>query len=189
MPSVAKPFHGSSAAGQLVDWESALPPLRSALIVLLRRRGVAGDQAEDIVQDTLGRVWERCHQLKDPARLEAWARSIALNLLRSQQVRARNYEPIQVDVPGPWPGPLDALLAAEVTGSVHRLVATLVPREHDSLLARQFETPTFRRDSPPPSEETLRLRRRLNVAMGFLKKWSAHTSAGRYAASTFGWLI
>lgn len=60
-------------------------------------RRLVGDDAEDAVQDTLLKAFQRYHQLNDPAAGPAWLTSILVNSCRDRG-RASARRPVEVDV-------------------------------------------------------------------------------------------
>jgi len=109
---------------------------RRGILFMLRHRG-AGDDAEDICQDTLVIALEklRVGDIDDPSRLSAWLRSIAMHRLingrRTERRRATAPDCDAVskamDAGG---GPFDHLSAADNGRAVQRLLDEL-PTERD----------------------------------------------------------
>ncbi len=88
-------------------WE----PLRRWLHGLSSR----ADVADDITQEALLRAWTDLKNLKNVAKFRAWLFRIARNLLRDRyrDVRERNRERRELDLPDAGLGPLDELIERE----------------------------------------------------------------------------
>jgi RNA polymerase sigma factor (sigma-70 family) len=174
-------------------WNEILGGLRKNLLEVLARRGVELHLAEDLVQESLLRVWARSHQLRDRGRLAAWARSIALNRLRSHSVRTRPHLELPEIALAPGRGPLEAAIHREALGFLGELLASLDPQDRDTIQQRHqralvpetsrelSERGACAQKKPAPS------RRRLHAAMERLRR-RALTRPGRCTALAFGLL-
>jgi RNA polymerase sigma-70 factor (ECF subfamily) len=110
------------------EWESLLTGLRLDMLRCLRARHVEHHLAEDVVQESLGIVWRKLEQVRQPERLESWARSVVLNRLRTHLSRQRPVQPVADDLPA-FDEPLTVLLRRERSDLVDGLMSTLRPEE------------------------------------------------------------
>jgi RNA polymerase sigma-70 factor (ECF subfamily) len=111
-------------------------PLRA-----LGTRIVGVTAADDVVQETLERVWRHASRF-DPARgtLEAWAlrigRNVAIGHLRRDRSQSSGAAAVPVDVErmaDPGAGPADVAERAAVAGAVRRAVRRLRPERRAAL--------------------------------------------------------
>jgi len=110
------------------------------LYAAVRRLADTHEDADDIVQETFLRAWERRRDLKEPDALFAWLRriavSVALNALRGKK---RAHLVALDDAP-----PLAAAEGGETpmdASHVRALVERLPPRQREALLLRLEEVP------------------------------------------------
>jgi RNA polymerase sigma-70 factor, ECF subfamily len=93
--TVAKPGANVSATQQ-GDFKEAVRPHLPWLYGLACR--LAGDRAEDAVQDCLIKAYRSYHQLRDGEALPAWLRQILVNVVRDMaRHEARHVEEVPVD--------------------------------------------------------------------------------------------
>ncbi|MDQ2714811.1 MAG: sigma-70 family RNA polymerase sigma factor [Chloroflexota bacterium] len=73
------------------DLEAALATARPRLAAEARRRGIAPDAIDDIVQETLVEAWQHLNALRMPERFDAWLAGICRNMcLRWHEKHRRN---------------------------------------------------------------------------------------------------
>jgi RNA polymerase sigma-70 factor, ECF subfamily len=93
----------------------------------LRRKGSSDGEAEDLVQETLLRVWRKARSF-DPSRgtQAAWIFTIARNVQVDSVRRERHPEDL-IDLcrPPPPPTPEETLIAADQRAELNRAVASL----------------------------------------------------------------
>lgn len=98
------------------------------------------DAADDVVQDTFVRAWERLDELRDPSAVRAWLMRIASNraieLLRARKPEA---ELPEHDAPATArPGPADAVEAGMVADDLSQALRRLPARQRECWLLAQF---------------------------------------------------
>ncbi len=112
------------------------PVVRRVVAARVRDRG----SADELVQETLARVWERRDRLDDDALLPyavATARNLVVSRARTQDRHARRAHEL-VDVSSPE-RPEDSLLRGEEERSVAEALERLGEREREALLAHEVE--------------------------------------------------
>jgi RNA polymerase sigma factor (sigma-70 family) len=112
------------------------PVVRRVVAARVRDRGAA----DEVVQETLARVWERRGRLDDDALLPyavATARNLVISRARSEDRRARREHRL-IDLRSPE-RPEDSVLRDEEERSVAEALERLGERERDALLAHEVE--------------------------------------------------
>jgi uncharacterized protein len=90
---------------------------------------LVGDEAEDLVQETLLRAYLGLSQLRDPVRFEAWLCGIAVNLAKMRlRGRAREMRLVLEPVSG------GGLEERELLQLVHQAVAVLPPGQREAVV-------------------------------------------------------
>ena len=101
-------------------------------------------EAQDILQDTFVRVWEKARTYKGKSSLKTWIFRIAMNLSYTQLKRNRRWETLDVlRQRSDHRNPADE---AEMTFRRDRLadaLKTLTPRQHAVVIARIYEDLPF----------------------------------------------
>jgi RNA polymerase sigma factor (sigma-70 family) len=101
--------------------------------------------AEDVVQNTFLRAWERRETLHQPSGVRAWLFTIAHNLATNQLTRGRNADPIdeRFDLAAPGPGPEQEAASKEASELVWAAASSLEPRQYavlDLCIRRDLST-------------------------------------------------
>src|SRR6058998_1231624 len=71
------------------DWKSCFSEVAPGLLLFARQWVRSGADAEDIVQEAFVKFWRRNHNIDNRALLYATVRSVALDLIRRDNRRAR----------------------------------------------------------------------------------------------------
>ncbi len=133
---------------------------RSLYNLALRLVGDTG-RAEEIVQETFLRAWDRAETFREGARVGTWLYRITMNL-SYDYLRARRYrvavsletpvggeegeaEPLSQRLPGALPPPPAEASRHEVRDAVRALVESLPERERTVLVLRHWHGMTFER--------------------------------------------
>lgn len=115
--------------------EEGLGRLRAELHRYVRTRVADDALAEDLVQETLLRLYEHAGELRDGQRLAPWARSIARNAIVDHARRLRPQVPLdEMDAPAAEAddgAPLDEVVAGWL-----RPMLELLPADHAEAVAR-----------------------------------------------------
>jgi RNA polymerase sigma-70 factor (ECF subfamily) len=124
---------------------------RSLFRLAYRMTGNEPD-AEDVVQESFLRAYQRLHQFEARANFGSWIYRIAANcaydLLRARHRRERDEEPvpsgpdgesIDLPVPAPDPSPDRLAMSAEVRRRVNAAMSRMSTRERAAFVLRHFE--------------------------------------------------
>jgi len=95
--------------------------------------------AEDVVQETMAKVYSSLPELADKEALRGWIFTVARNqvfgeLRRTRAVRLEDEDEVWDECT-----PLDSLVSAEETEIVRRLLEELKPEYREALILREFE--------------------------------------------------
>jgi RNA polymerase sigma factor (sigma-70 family) len=101
--------------------------------------------AEDVVQTTFVRAWERRETLREPGGVRAWLFRIAHNLATNQLTRARRQDQVEdhSELAAPGPGPEQEAAANESAELVWAAASSLEPRQYavlDLCIRRELST-------------------------------------------------
>lgn len=128
-------------------FRNAILPLKDKLYRLALRITMDRAEAEDIVQDTLIRIWEKREEWPRIESIEALCLTICRNLAidRSQLKEAQNVElfPEKIDAPLAS-GPHEEAIAHESMDIVRRLIDELPTKQKEILQLRDMEGLSYR---------------------------------------------
>ena len=128
-------------------FRNAILPLKDKLYRLALRITMNRAEAEDIVQDTLIRIWEKREEWPRIESIEALCLTVCRNLAidRSQLKEAQNVElfPEKIDAPL-VSGPHEEAIAHESMDIVRRLIDELPTRQKEILQLRDMEGQSYR---------------------------------------------
>lgn len=114
-------------AGEQAAWRAIVERYSRLLFVIARSYGLAGTDADDVVQTTWLRLVERLPVLRDPARAGAWLavtarrESLAAVRRKGRERPLRGYGPSVT-------GPHHAVFGRELAGSVAAALESVPPR-------------------------------------------------------------
>src|SRR5947208_1351956 len=80
------------------DWQTSFSQLAPGLVLFARQWVHSAADAEDIVQEAFVKFWRRNHNVTNRALLYATVRSVALDLIRRDNRRARREREAGVDL-------------------------------------------------------------------------------------------
>lgn len=156
-------------AGQASAWSLLVRRYQRLVFTVPRRAGLGADDAADVFQHTLTRLYEHLDRLDDPTRLRAWlvttARHETLRFLRSQARTPRIAEVFQTEdeadavdlLPDPSTPHDEVLGELQDLARVRAAIDQLDPR------SRQLVELLFLQDEPLPYDE---IARRMNMPEG-----------------------
>ena len=132
---------------QTLDFRRDILPLKDKLFRLALRITFDRAEAEDIVQETLIRVWSKRDEWPQFSSVEAYCLTVARNLAidRSERMEARNVEltPEAEQMPDAS-SPHERLVGKERLQLLRRLVASLPEKQRAVLQLRDVEEKSYK---------------------------------------------
>lgn len=126
-----------------IDFRYDLLPLKDTLFRLAKRITGSREDAEDLVQDTLLRLWQQRSELGEKTSLEAYAiticRNLALDRLRASERRNVSLDEESYAAPDNAPSPQQQLESRERHARLERLFASLPEPARSVLHLRDIE--------------------------------------------------
>lgn len=126
-----------------IDFQTDLLPLKNKLFRLALRITLDPPEAEDVVEDTLVKTWERRAQLTEVESLEAYCTTMCRNLAldRSEKKSAQNLslEVVQVDTADTAALPDERMEQDERLQMVSELFNRLPEKQRTALQLRDIE--------------------------------------------------
>lgn len=132
---------------QEISFRNDILPLKDKLFRLAFRITLDRAEAEDIVQDTMIRVWNKREEWSQFESIEAYCLVIAKNLAidRSQKKEAQNVE-LTPDLEEAYDafGPYDQLVNEEQMKLIHQLINDLPEKQRLIMQLRDIEGETYK---------------------------------------------
>ena len=132
---------------QEISFRNDILPLKDKLFRLALRITLDRTEAEDVVQDTMIRVWDKRDEWKQFESVEAYCLTVAKNLAidRSQKKEAQNVQltPEMEEAPEAS-GPYDQLENDERMTIIHRLVNQLPEKQRLIMQLRDIEGESYK---------------------------------------------
>ena len=122
-------------------------PLKDKLFRLALRITFDRAEAEDVVQDTMIRVWNKREEWTQFGSIEAYCLTVAKNLAidRSQKKEAQNVEiPPEMEEESEISGPYDQLVNTERMSIIHRLINELPEKQRLIMQLRDIEGESYK---------------------------------------------
>lgn len=130
-----------------IDFRHDLLPLKDRLFRTALRITLNRQEAEDITQDVLLRVWEQRDRLVGVRSLEAFVltmgRNMALDHLRAAESANVSLDDVDTDAPDAAPRPDEALERSERMQRIHDIVSRLPEAQRTALQLRDVEGHTY----------------------------------------------
>jgi RNA polymerase sigma factor (sigma-70 family) len=114
-------------AGEQAAWRAIVERYSRLLFVIARSYGLAGADADDVVQTTWLRLVERLPMLRDPARAGAWLAVTARRESMAAVRRKGRERPLQGHAPSVT-GPHHAVFGRALAGSLAAALESAPPR-------------------------------------------------------------
>ena len=133
-----------AAAGSRPAFEELVTRYGPRLLHFLRTRSGAGEDVEDLVQETFLKAYRNIGRYDPSRRFSTWLYTIAFRLAVSRH-RSKGARTLPLDPEGaehPSPGPQEALIRKEEarkSGNIWLLARTLKPSEYEVLWLRYAE--------------------------------------------------
>jgi len=123
-------------------------PLKDSLYRLALRITLCREEAEDIVQETLIKLWEQRSQWDAIANIEAYSiticRNLALDHLKRKDARHLPIDSPQTETPDRSPSPLEQTITNERFARMQQVIDSLPERQRSCLQLRDFEGLAYR---------------------------------------------
>ena len=132
---------------QEISFRDDILPLKDKLFRLALRITFDRAEAEDVVQDTMIRVWNKREEWTQFGSIEAYCLTVAKNLAidRSQKKEARNVELTpEMEEESEASGPYDQLINKERMSIIHRLINELPEKQRLIMQLRDIEGESYK---------------------------------------------
>ena len=132
---------------QEISFRDDILPLKDKLFRLALRITFDRAEAEDVVQDTMIRVWNKREEWTQFGSIEAYCLTVAKNLAidRSQKKEAQNVEPTpEMEEESEISGPYDQLVNNERMSIIHRLINELPEKQRLIMQLRDIEGESYK---------------------------------------------
>ena len=131
-----------------ISFRDDVLPLKNELFRLALRITLNRFEAEDIVQDTLIKVWNRRSDWNDIDSIEAFSLTICRNLSLDRIKRKENNNDSLEDVKGAEPlassNPQDRMIQADRVGLIKLIVDSLPEKQRSCMQLRDFEGKSYK---------------------------------------------
>ena len=132
---------------QEISFRDDILPLKDKLFRLALRITFDRAEAEDVVQDTMIRVWNQREEWTQFGSIEAYCLTVAKNLAidRSQKKEAQNVELTpEMEEESEISGPYDQLVNNERMSIIHRLINELPEKQRLIMQLRDIEGESYK---------------------------------------------
>ena len=131
-----------------ISFRDDILPLKNQLFRLALRITLNRFEAEDIVQDTLIKVWNRRSDLEDIDSIEAFSLTICRNLSLDRIKKKENDNNSLEDVKGVEPlsssNPQDRMIQADRVNLIRQIVDSLPEKQRSCMQLRDFEGKSYK---------------------------------------------
>lgn len=131
-----------------ISFRNDVLPLKNGLYRLALRITLSREEAEDIVQDTLIKVWNARDKWQDIDSVEAYtytiARNLALDRMQKAEKRATSLDEAFDDRPDSSSTPYEKTLQSDRMGLVRRLIDQLPEKQKSCMQLRDIEGKSYK---------------------------------------------
>ena len=131
-----------------ISFRDDILPLKNQLFRLALRITLNRFEAEDIVQDTLIKVWNRRSDWEDIDSIEAFSLTICRNLSLDRIKKKENNNDSLEDVKGAEPlassNPQDRMIQADRVNLIRQIVDSLPEKQRSCMQLRDFEGKSYK---------------------------------------------
>lgn len=131
-----------------ISFRDDILPLKNQLFRLALRITLNRFEAEDIVQDTLIKVWDRRSDWEDIDSIEAFSLTICRNLSLDRIKKKENDNNSLEDVKGVEPlsssNPQDRMIQADRVNLIRQIVDSLPEKQRSCMQLRDFEGKSYK---------------------------------------------
>jgi RNA polymerase sigma-70 factor (ECF subfamily) len=132
---------------QEISFRRDILPLKDKLYRLALRITMDTAEAEDVVEDTMLRAWQKREELAGYDSIEAFCLTVARNLAidRSERMDAQADELTdELPTPAQAPDPYESMAHSEQLQLIHRLMSQLPERQRSVMQLRDVEEKTYK---------------------------------------------
>lgn len=130
-----------------MNFQTDILPLKDKLFRMALRITMQREEAEDVVQEVLIKLWNQRDSLREIVSLESYAITITRNLSLDHLRRAGN-KTVSMDgeyiIPERSVNPYDSIYAQEGIRRIHALLAELPEKQRSCMQLRDFEGKNYR---------------------------------------------
>ena len=133
---------------KIISFRNDILPLKNVLYRLALRITLQHEDAEDIVQDTLMKVWNKRDDWDQIDNIEAYAltitRHLALDKLKRADSRISSIDATEVSETAPVNNPYNRIIDSDRLQLVKKLMDELPEKQRSCMQLRDFEGKTYR---------------------------------------------
>ena len=131
-----------------ISFRNDVLPLKDVLYRLALRITLSHEEAQDIVQDTLIKVWNKRDDWQSLDNIEAFSmticRNLALDALKKKGNNNESLEQEQIDTPDRTSNPHELMIQKDRIEMVRRLVNQLPEKQRSCMQLRDFEGKAYK---------------------------------------------
>lgn len=131
-----------------VSFRNDVLPLKNELFRLALRITLNRVEAEDIVQDTLIKVWDRRFEWKSIDSIEAFSltvcRNLSLDRLRKKENSNDSLEDVNIAEPVASSNPQDRMIQEDRVSLVRQIIDSLPEKQRSCMQLRDFEGKSYK---------------------------------------------
>lgn len=131
-----------------VSFRNDVLPMKNELFRLALRITLNRTEAEDIVQDTLIKVWNRRYEWEDIDSIEAFSlticRNLSLDRIKKKENNNDSLEDVKVAEPFSSSNPQDRMIQADKINLVKQIVDALPEKQRSCMQLRDFEGKSYK---------------------------------------------
>jgi RNA polymerase sigma-70 factor (ECF subfamily) len=131
-----------------ISFRNDVLPLKDVLYRLALRITLSHEEAQDIVQDTLIKVWNKRDDWQSLDNIEAYSmticRNLALDALKKKGNNNESLEQEQIDTPDRTSNPHELMIQKDRIEMVRRLVNQLPEKQRSCMQLRDFEGKAYK---------------------------------------------
>lgn len=131
-----------------VSFRNDVLPLKNELFRLALRITLNRVEAEDIVQDTLIKVWERRFEWESIDSIEAFSltvcRNLSLDRLRKKENSNDSLEDVNIAEPVASSNPQDRMIQEDRVSLVRQIIDSLPEKQRSCMQLRDFEGKSYK---------------------------------------------
>ncbi len=131
-----------------ISFRNDVLPLKDVLYRLALRITLSHEEAQDIVQDTLIRVWNKRDDWQSLDNIEAYSmticRNLALDALKKKGNNNESLEQEQIDTPDRTSNPHELMIQKDRIEMVRKLVNQLPEKQRSCMQLRDFEGKAYK---------------------------------------------